>query len=348
MNKKESFFKKVVKSIKSFEKYPEFATNSWQEVLSYLIILLIVFAIIISIAYAYKISKQINQILDYIQNEIPNFTFENNELKFERESAIIKENTDNIIIIDTSENAYEIIDEYKEKIQDKENGIILLKDKVLIKANLINRFAQYDYKAISQSYEIETLNKQDLLGYFNKTNLILIYIGFFIISFIYIFLLYIISIWLDIILLTSFGCITALFMRLRIRFAAMCKIAIHSLTLPILLNIIVILVESFTNFRVKYFESMYIGIAYIYIIATILMIKSDIIKNQQELLKILEEQEKIRREQERQEEQNNEKEDKNKDNKESNKDKRENKEKKENKEDKQDDNLGKEPQGENA
>ena len=163
----------------------------------------------------------------------------------------------------------------------------------------------------------------------------------FIMIALYLFVLYFISIWLDIVLLGAFGFFTALFMRLHLRFSAMCKVALHSLTLPILLNAIVIVIESFTTFRIQYFEVMYIAIAYIYIITAILMIKSDLIKNQKELTKILQEQEKVKEELEKQGEKEEEKEEE--------KQKKEENEKKEEKEDQEKDkNVGQEPQGENA
>ena len=126
----------------------------------------------------------------------------------------------------------------------------------------------------------------------------------------------------------------------------MCKIAIHSLTLPILLNALIVLIEAFTNFKIEYFEIMYIGISYIYIITAILMIKDDIIKNQKELTKIIEEQEKVRLELERQKEEEEEK--KEEQRREKEKEEQRKKEKKENKEKDEGKDVGNEPQGENA
>ena len=167
----------------------------------------------------------------------------------------------------------------------------------------------------------------------------MLYIGFFIITFVYMLIAYFISIWLDILLLAIFGYITALFMRLRLRFSAMCKIAIHSLTLPILLNALVTLIYTFTGFELTYFQIMYVGIACIYIVTAILMIKSDVIKNQQELAKIIEEQAKVKEEMEKEkQEQEREKQEEKK--KESNKKKKEDEE--------EQDELENGAQGENA
>lgn len=343
--KEESFFKKLIISIKNFEKYPELASKKWGMVVSYLLKLLLLFVILASFATTYQIGKKIKDGLDYIKSEFPEFAFENGRLTVEAEEPIIKKNKDTLIdtiIIDASELEEQALEDYKESLQQAENGILLIKDKVFIKTQVTKGIIEYSYSSIFTMYQMQEINKQELLQYFSGTNLILIDIGIFIMLLIYLFLIYITSIWIDILLLAAFGYITALLMKLRLRFSAMCKIAIHSLTLPILLNAVAILLETFTGFTIKYFEIMYIGISYIYIITAILMIKSDIMKNQQELAKIIEEQEKIRQELDRKKEE----EERQKEEKEREKEKEQQrkKEKKENEEK----NNGNEPQGENA
>lgn len=343
--KEESFFKKLIMSIKNFEKYPELASKKWDIVLSYFLKLLLLFVILTSFATTYQIEKKIQNGLDYIKNEIPEFAFEDGILTLEAEEPMIKKNKDDLIdtiIIDTSELEEQTLEDYKEALQQAENGVLLIKDKVFIKTQVTKGMIEYSYSSIFTMYQMQDLNKQELLQYFSGTNLVLIDIGIFIMLSIYLFLIYITSIWIDILLLAAFGYITALLMKLRLRFSAMCKIAIYSLTLPILLNAVAILLETFTGFTIKYFEIMYIGISYIYIITAILMIKSDIMKNQKELAKIIEEQEKIRQELDRKrEEEERQKEEKER---EKEKEQQRKKEKKENEEK----NNGNEPQGENA
>lgn len=342
-----SFFKKLIISIKDFERYPELASKSWTKVLPYLVKLLTIFVIVASFASVYALAEQVQSGLEYVKEELPNFTFSNNELKMEQEEPILYENMDKLfdtIIIDTREINDETLSLYKEKMQKASNGITLLKDKALVKTNVTNGIVEYTYSSISEEYQINEFNKQQVLEYFSATNLALMYIGIFIMVSIYMFILYFISIWLDIILLGALGFFTALILRLRLRFSAMCKIAIHSLTLPILLNAVVILIETFTNFRIEYFDIMYIGIAYIYIITAILMIKSDVIKNQKELAKIIDEQEKVRQELEKQKEE----EETKKEEQEREKEKEEQRKKEKKEKDNEDKNVGDEPQGENA
>ena len=341
-----SFLKKLIMSIKDFEKYPELASKSWAKVLSYLVKLLAIFVIVASFASVYKLSKQVQSGLKYVRDELPDFTFSNNELVIEQEEAIVYENKDKLldtIIIDTKEVNDEALSLYKEKLQKASNGVILLKDKTLVKTGVTNGIVEYAYSSISETYQINEFNKQQVLEYFSGTSLVLMYIGIFIMMLIYMFVLYFMSIWLDIVLLGALGFFTALILRLHLRFSAMCKIAIHSLTLPILLNALVVLIETFTNFRVEYFQIMYIGIAYIYIITAILMIKSDIMKNQKELAKIIEEQEKVRQELEKQKEEESKKEEQKRE-----KEKEEQRKKEKKEQEDEDKNVGDEPQGENA
>ena len=254
-----SFLKKVIMSIKDFEKYPMLASKDWSVVLAYLLKLLAIFTVIGTCSIMYTIFK---------------------------EAA-------------NTEKASQV-------------GV------------LINNLT----KQISENY--------------SETNQIFVYIGVFAISYLYMFVINFISIAMDIILLGAFGYFTAIIIRLHLKFSAMCKIALHSLTLPIILNIVYILIKTFTSFEIKYFELMYISIAYIYIVTVILMIKYDVMKNQQELNKIIQEQEKVRQEMERKKQEEEEKERK----------EREEKDRKDNnendKKDKQENQNDEGPEGENA
>lgn len=343
--KEVSFFKKLIMSIKDFEKYPELASKSWIKVLNYLVKLLAIFTIVASFASVYQLVGQIQTGLNCIENDLPEFVFANNELKMEQNEPIVYENMDKLfstVIIDTITLEEEAINSYKEKIEKTDNGIVLLKDRALLKTQVTNGALEYSYSFIAENYQIDEFNKAQVLEYFSGRNLALIYIGIFIMISMYMFVLYFSSIWLDIVLLGALGFFTALTLRLHLRFSAMCKIAVHSLSLPILLNAIVILLDTFTNFRIDYFEIMYIGISYIYIITAILMIKSDIIKNQKELTRIIEEQARVRLELEKQKEEEEAKKEEQK--REKQKEEQRKKEKKEQK----DKNVGSEPQGENA
>lgn len=345
IEEKDSFFKTIKKSITDFEKYPELASKKIGTAISYLIKLLAIFTLIISSIYIFEISKNIKETLKYIDEQIPEFIIKDNELEIQTDKPIIIEKEGslfNIIIIDSKkELEEETLINYKNKINGTQNGILILKDKFFIKIENAKEIISYNYSELFENYQISNFDKQQLIEIFTGKNLVAIYVSCFIIIYIYTFLVYITSIWLDILLLACFGYISSIFIKIRIKFIAICKIAIHSLTLPILLNLIVIIVETFTSFRIKYFEIMYMGIACVYIISAIMMIKADIIKHQEELTKIIEEQAKVKEELEKQEQEKKEEQEK--------KDK-EDKEKKQDPSSKEKNNKqeGNEPQGENT
>ena len=121
----------------------------------------------------------------------------------------------------------------------------------------------------------------------------------------------------------------------------MYNIAVYSLTLPILLNLIYTVINTLTGYTITYFPIMYTGVTCIYIFTAILMIKSDIIKKQMELSKIIQEQEKIKEEMARKELERKEEEERERVRK---KDEKQRKEEKKKEKEEQKDNNGPEPQ----
>lgn len=339
--KEDSFIKKIISSIKDFEKYPEMAIKPFSKVLSYLIKLMLIFTFVVTVISVYKVSININNGLQYFKNEIPNIEFVNNKLRVDsKEKIVINPNTIlDLIIIDTNELTEEQIQSYKEEANRYSASAIILKDKVII--NTGAGIIQYEYEKIANIYNLGNMTKQEIINYFTGTNLSMLYVGIFIISFIWLFIAYLISVLLDSLIFGIIGYVTALILRLQIKFVAMIKLAIHALTLPIILNLLYIIVQALFNFEIKYFDVMYIGVAYIYIVTAILMIKSDLIKRGQELTKIIEEEKRVKAELERQKQEEKQKEEQRK---------REDKEKEDKKSEEKEENkeVGTEPQGENA
>ena len=352
LTKETSFFKKVLSSIKDIEKYPEMAIRPFTEVIKYLIGIMLIFSIVVTASSIYKIINNTNKALEYLKTEIPDVNFSNNELKVDsNEKITIKpDETIDIIIIDTNEPEQNQVDNYINEIQSQNNGAILLKDRLIV--NTGRGTISYSYDKLFEGSTINSFTKADIVDYFSGNNLLMTYTGLFILIFIWSFIFYTISITIDIILMSLIGNITSIFLRLRIKFSAMVKIAIHSLTLPIILNMIYIVERSIFGYDVKYFEVMYMAISYIYIISAILMIKSDLIKRGQELTKIIEEERKVREqlEREKQEEEERKKEEDNREREERKKEDglKTKKRKKDYNKDDENNSLDEEPQGDNA
>ena len=75
------FFKKVWYSITKFEKYPEMATEGFGRAFKYLIILSAFVTICMTIGSTVSMRNLVFQLADYIQNNIPEFTYEDGNIQ---------------------------------------------------------------------------------------------------------------------------------------------------------------------------------------------------------------------------------------------------------------------------
>jgi len=324
-NKKTSFFRTIFKSIKDLDKYEDFALEQPKTALKYLLKLVLIFTIIITLFYSYKMLDSLNNIYSNLINKLPEFSYSEGTLKVDSEKPIIIEeyaNTIGKVIIDTNIGEGKV-EKYKDEIDSL--ALLLLKDKVIITSNETSGQVMYSYSEIANSYGISEFTKQDVINYMQGISIISIYFSIYFVIFIYLFIVYFISIFIDVLMLSILAYIIARISRIKLKFIQSFNIAVHSITLPALLNLIYIVVNLLTGFNIRYFQLMYNTISYIYIIVAILMIKTDFINRQMELIKLAEEQEKVKEELRKQKEEEKKKEDK------------EDKEKQKKKEPKQDD-----------
>ena len=137
------------------------------------------------------------------------------------------------------------------------------------------------------------------------------------------------------------GLIINIIIRTTFKFKPIFKISVYAMTLPVILYLAYIVANIIWGTTIKYFETGYNAISYIYLITVLLMMKSDIIKNTQELQKVLDEQKKVREELQREKQEEKEKEEQGKNEEEKKKKPKKDKKEEENKEPKT------EPQTEN-
>lgn len=308
-NKKTNFFKEAFKSIKDLDKYEDFALEQPSKAFKYLLKLILVFTIIISVFYTYKIVGNMNDIYSNLKTKLPNFSYTEGILSMDSEEAIVIEDYKDVlgkIIIDTNISDSEM-DKYEEDIKENGVGILVLKDECVILSNNAMGQVTYKYSDIANSYNINSFTKQEAIEYIESMNIISIYSSIYFVMFVYLFIMYFISILMDVLLLSVLAYFVSRVSRIKLKFAPSFSISIHSITLPVVLNLIYIIVNLFTGFTIKYFGLMYSTISYIYVIVAILMIKTDFINKQMELMKIAQEQEKIKEEMKKKEEEEKEK-----------------------------------------
>ena len=328
-----SFLKKVRISIFDFDGYQELAAEKISRTIGYIVLLILIFAIIISLTYTFQFNALIGNVREYINNEISEIKYENYELSIipnekqvssenqvqgnqedevnnepaiEDEQKVMKIDSNELIpakiIINTETTAEEEIQANINEISSSQNGILILKNRIIIKNEFSTNLSEYTYKTISEQYNINKIDKTEILNMLSGQAINRVLIIFFITILLYMFIIYVSTMLIDILLLVVLTYIVARISGLRLKYSAIYNIASYSLTLPVILNMIYFVVNRLTGFTIQYFQIMYTALASIYIITAILMIKSDVIKKQIELNKIIEEQEKVKQELKRKEE----------------------------------------------
>lgn len=325
---KKGFFKKVYYSIFKLEKYGEMSAEGIGRAIKYLLKLALILALIISLGTLYQINQMAKKGVDFIENQVGEFTYKDGNLKLEsNEPVIAPSQSFGKIIIDTNIENEEDIDNYLNSI-DGDKGILILKDKVLIKGASARGVISYNYNTIFEGVNIYEINKDQVMSYVNGNDAWKIYLIAFAILLIYSLINSFLPILFNAALLSLFGYLVTWFAKIKIRFAAIFNLAVYSLTLSVLLHGGYIIVNVFTDFIIKYFQIMYIAVAAIYLIAAIFMIKTEFLKRQIEVTKMVQ----IKKQQEENKEE--EKED----------EKKEEKQEEPKKEDKKDEKKGEEPE----
>ena len=303
---KKGFFKKVYYSIFKLEKYGEMSAEGVGRAIKYLLKLSLILAIIISLGTLYQVNQMAKKGVDFIEKQVGEFTYKDGNLQLEsNEPVIAPSQSFGKIIIDTNIENEEDINNYLNSF-DGDKGILILKDKVLIKGASAKGVISYDYNTIFEGVNIYEINKDQVISYVNGNDTWKIYTIIFVFLLIYSLINSFLPILFNAVLLSLFGYLATWFARIRIRFAAIFNLAVYSLTLSVLLHGGYITVNIFTDFIIKYFQVMYIAVAAIYLIAAIFMIKTEFLKRQIEVAGVVrtkQEEQETKEEDKKQEEQ---------------------------------------------
>lgn len=303
---KNNFLKKAWYSITKFEQYPTMAMEGLKRAIKYLAILMAIVSIFIMINSLLELKELMVDVANYIQNNIPEFSYSDGTLNLQTEDTMVIEELkdagiDRLVINTIAEN-----DEQKSVIENKcvVNGItvFLFKDQLIFEAKMEeNEIVRqtYTYSEFIATYtgeNIESFDKASLIQYMTSEKMTIFYIRFGVAIFIYLLIINISVGLLDVLEIALLGWITTSVARIRMKFVAIYNMAIYSLTLPIVLKLLYIILNYFTDFTITYFQVAYITIAYIYLAASIFILKDDFIKKMQEVEKIKQEQLKVRKE----------------------------------------------------
>lgn len=301
-----NFFKKIWYSITQFEKYPIMATEGIKRAVKYLIMLTALVSIFILIGSLLELKNVVNELAQYVHENIPEFLYADGNLSMENEETIILDDikydvVDKIVIQTSAET-----DEQKNQTQINNevigSTIYFFKDEIILEVKTEDEETvkqTFTYNDLVTSYtgeHLDSFNKTDFIKYLTSEKMYKFYASYAVTLFISLVLVNVLVAFLDSLEIAVLGWITTTIARIRMRFVSIYNMAVYSLTLPMVLNILYIVINYFTEFTITYFQVGYITIAYIYLAATIFILKDDFITKMQEVEKIKQEQLKVKEE----------------------------------------------------
>ena len=293
-HKKVAFFKRVKNAIIDFDEYKVFAEEKISVAIKYILKLMLIFTLIVVAVMVCQFIKQTNEVKSYIETDFPEFSLQDNTLIIEGDKQRIINGTDDnyfgFIVDGSAENASDI-----PEANDYQRVICFLKNKVVVRGiDAIE--SSITYQQINDVYSINDLNKARLLEMLSGNDMIKIFAIFSVVMFIYLYIIYLVQILLDILILSIVGYLLSRIVGLKFKYSAIFNMSTYALTLPIILYMLYIVLNTLTGFYIKLFDIAYNAISYIYIATAMLMIKSDLIKRHMELAQVIKVQKEVQKE----------------------------------------------------
>ena len=125
-DKKMSFFKEMLMSIKDFEKYDVFLKENIGQAFLYLAKIMLIYSLIVTILSVYSFATNLKSVADKFENQVMNLDYKDGTLIVnDNEKVEISELRPEVgkILINTADITDEEIDEAKNEIQNQGNGV---------------------------------------------------------------------------------------------------------------------------------------------------------------------------------------------------------------------------------
>lgn len=320
-NKSKNFFSRVQYAVFKVEKYGDFIEEKPSVAIKYMLTLILIISLILTIMMTISFTNLAKKAENFIKNYLVDFTFENNKLNFSDIQEAYDNDEDFYFIADTKEISEEELNEYKNRASDAKISLILLSDKAILSTN--NIFNEFTYSTLSSNMNLESLNKEKLIDALNNNGILKLGILMFGVTGLSLYFTEIVSVGMNIILLFIFGYLMCKIISVPLNAVNVFNISVYSITLSIILGFVYNFVNYFVHFEIPYFDTLYLLIAYIYVISAIFIIKSDLLKQKIELQKIVEVQKDVAKELQEQKEKEEEKKQKDDEKKKDNEDNKE-------------------------
>lgn len=284
--KKINFFRRLKIAIFNLDEYGIFIEEKVNVAIKYMFIIIVFASIILSVFMTTEYSKELEKGFNYFQNEFPNFKFEGTDLKLDNYVEGYDEEYNVRLIADTTVDLdQDKINNYLKQAKDYDIMLLVLSDKIIYKSYDIQN--EYTYEYLNNTFDIKDLSKNEILDQYNQMggNRAVIVTGG-IISFLLLTFENVLQLITYVLIVAFVGIIVGRICGIAMKYSVAINLAIYSLTVSVICELIYAIALNLTGFEIKYFEAMYLMIAYVYMIAAILIIKTDLNKQAQDLMRI--------------------------------------------------------------
>ena len=246
---------KLAKSIKDFDYYKEIYNENISKSFKYFAFIMFIYSIFLMTGVSYSICNNIKTARAFIQSQISQVNYSDGVLCVDNNEY--KSFYNNRIIVDTSDVDI-----------GKYNA-----DYIFGKTDFIAKIEGNNYRLRYADIINNNFDKQGIINILDyKKYIVLILITSLIVSYVTLG----ISSLIDIFIIALIGFIISGFIgNNKLKLKNTFNIAVHSVTLPIVLAGIYFLINTITGFDIKYFSTMYTSIATIYMVTAIILINTD-------------------------------------------------------------------------
>lgn len=287
--KKIPFLKKIWYSIGNINKYEKLRKEGLGASIKYFLGLVVILAFILAIIYSVIQVKMSNEVIQYLNDNLPKITFKNNKLSIENGDAIILDNEDianklgSVIVINPLIDENEAVKNYSDLATDKHNCMVFLSEEYVIITSKYNSENVSDdtdlnnvegitiskYSDISSRYisDVDTeyhkealiasLQNSNSYSYYIAENFVIYFIRLFIEYFMYIILIAIL-IWL---VVKVIGKKKKIEWTLKDSFINV----IYASTLSIIVCVIYFIVSYFIKQSISFYDTISILLIFVYI-----------------------------------------------------------------------------------
>lgn len=176
------FFKKIYFSICKIKEYRTLSKEGVKKGIYYIMDLILICALIYSSILTFKMKNNANGLQEYLEENFPNLTYQDNNLVSEVEERVIlddklvKVNFGGQLVIDTITEYETLLSEY---IQSTEPTILLTTNKY-VTINSQGIIQEYEYSEIINTDEQTTITKEYFIDLFSNISYSYYFCGYFV------------------------------------------------------------------------------------------------------------------------------------------------------------------------